>query len=446
MRKTRYACFASAAAICFGAFVASTTGAAASTVCVSTNPQSGCLYTSIKSAVDNASAGDVINVQPGTYHEDVHITKPISLIGAGAANTIIDATDKSNGIFIDGGQPAYTGSAPAANTLFNVTVSGFTVENAKFEGILISNASDVIVRQNIVVGNDQNLSTKDGTCPDIPTFETSEGLDCGQGIHLTGVDHSTISDNDVEHNAGGILISDDTGPTDNNLIIGNNVANNPYDCGITLASHLAYNPNHNGPYPFGYGVYRNTIAENTSTGNGIAAGGGSGVGLFASAPNTQTYGNVVIKNRLTNNGHPGVSMHSHAPGQHLTDNMITENYISGNGGDLVDSTTGIELLGATPLSDTSGIVITRNVIKNESVGIAVSVATDSTVDVHLNDLSGNGLSTVGIENLVHSTGTVDATENWWGCSGGPGANGCSSTQGTNVLTTPFLSVPVQPGG
>jgi hypothetical protein len=41
----------------------------------------------------------------------------------------------------------------------------------------------------------------------------------------------------TENNAGGILLSDDTGATHDNLIIGNIAQNNPFDCGITLASH-----------------------------------------------------------------------------------------------------------------------------------------------------------------------------------------------------------------
>jgi ATP-dependent DNA ligase len=36
------------------------------------------------------------------------------------------------------------------------------------------------------------------------------------------------------------------------------------------------------------------------------------------------------------------------------------------------------------------------------------------------------------------TGAADATENYWGCPGGPGANGCSSTSGKVVITSPWL--------
>ena len=98
-------------------------------------------------------------------------------------------------------------------------------------------ASDVTIVNNHVMDNNKSLDIGGGACPGIPAFETNEGDDCGEGIHLMGEDHSTIVRNDVENNSGGILISDETGTSRNNLISGNFVHENPYDCGITMASH-----------------------------------------------------------------------------------------------------------------------------------------------------------------------------------------------------------------
>ncbi len=416
----------------------------AATLCVRSH-SAGCdnTYPTIQDAVDAATSGDTVKVAPGHYQEDVHIVKPLSLIGAGARRTMIDAASQPNGIFVDGD----VNGTPGSNTLKDVVVTGFTVENAEYEGILIANASYVTVQRNTVVGN--NLSLANGTCPGIPDFETNEDFDCGEGVHLTGVDHATIADNDVERNAGGILLADETGPTHHNLIVGNTVANNPYDCGITLASHDPYGAS---PPPEAYGVYQNTIADNVSSRNGLATEDGAGVGLFTPSPTKKTYGNVVIGNRLTDNGLPGVALHSHAPNQNLNDNQITGNYIAGNGPDTDVETnagdqvpTGISLLGVSP---NSGTVITRNVIKDESIDIAVNLGsnTDATIEAHLNDLAGGA---VGIANF--DAGTVNGTENWWGCSRGPGAGGCSSVGGTNVITDPFLPRPYRsrrqrPGG
>lgn len=190
--------------------------ASAATLCVNQNPQSGCPHTTIGAAVAAAASGDTINVAPGRYAEDVHIIQPVSLIGAGAQWTIINAKGLSNGIFIDGINGAAT-ITPGANTLTSVTVTGFTVQNANFEGILALNASNVTLWSNLVAGNDRALDVANSLCPGIPAFETQEGDDCGEGIHLIAVDHSAIANNTAQNNAGGILLSDETGPTNANV-------------------------------------------------------------------------------------------------------------------------------------------------------------------------------------------------------------------------------------
>ena len=83
-------------------------------------------------------------------------------------------------------------------------------------------------------------------------------------------------------NAGGILLTDETGPNHDNLITGNLVTENGYDCGITLASHRAA-PGYGGAGRVPYGVFHNTVAYNESSKNGLAvSGNGVGVGLFTS--------------------------------------------------------------------------------------------------------------------------------------------------------------------
>jgi parallel beta-helix repeat protein len=360
------------------------------------------------------------------------IPQSLSLIGAGAPNTIIDATGLPNGIHIDGfDNPG----------LSHVTVTGFTVRNANFQGILVTDASFVNIADNRVTGNDTHLQPFNvpPTCPGLESFlggifVAGEGFDCGEGIHLSGVVHSTVANNLVQHNAGGILLSDDTGANHDNLLSGNIVQNNPYDCGITIASHH-FNPATLDP---NFGVYHNTISGNTSSANGLASGEGAGVGLFAGPPGAQTYGNVVINNILTGNGLPGVTMHSHLFNQNLNDNLIVGNQISSNGPDPDPGTVvpaGIDVFsddtgGAAPIT---GTVISQNVIKHE--GIDIAVKTPGSVDAHFNSLFGD----LGVSNL--GSGSVDATENWWKCSGGSGASGCSGVSGPNILTTPWLTKP-----
>lgn len=401
------------------------------TLCVDTG-KAGC-FTTIGTAVSAASPGDTIQVAQGTYKEDVVIGKSLSLVGKNSANTLIDAAGMTNGIYIDGIDHA---------GLNNVVVTGFTVENANFEGILITNASLVTIQGNHVTNNDRSLDFATSSCPGLPDFETSEGEDCGEGLHLIGVDHSTIASNLIDANSGGILISDETAPTHDNLIASNNVLNNTLDCGITIPSHPR-SPHVPSGLPFG--VFENTIIGNVSSGNGLN-GVGAGIGIFGFMPGARVSENVITGNRITGNGLPGVAMHGHSGLEILNNNVITGNYISGNGADTEDAATpgptGINIYSAGAVN---GTVISQNVIKDEADDIVINtstvISTPALVNAHQNNLNGNG---VGIANL--GKGSVDATNNWWGCAKGPNAPGCSSVTGPNVQVSPWLSSPAVPNG
>lgn len=53
---------------------------------------SGCQFTTIQAAIDAASAGAIITVGSGTYTEhDIEVSKGVTLLGAGAASTIVQA-------------------------------------------------------------------------------------------------------------------------------------------------------------------------------------------------------------------------------------------------------------------------------------------------------------------------------------------------------------------
>ena len=342
-------------------------------------------------------------------------------------------TGKANGIYIDGLD--HSG-------LSEVVVRGFTIQHANFEGILVTNASSVTISDNRVESNDLALvpAGPSTSCPGIPPFETNEGVDCGEGVHLSGVDHSIVAYTLIENNSGGILLSDDTGRTHDNLIIGNVIRNNPLDCGITLASHALFSQL---PPTTPRGVDNNTISENEASANGLdVRGAGAGVGIFVAGMGLETSGNVVSHNRLTGNGLPGVAFHLHTAktGQNVDDNLIVSNYIAGNGADTADAATpgptGINVFGVAPIT---GTVIADNVIRNEQVDIAVNTVSPAVVDAHLNNLLGQQ---IGVDNL--GSGGVDATENWWGCAKGPGFPSCTSVSGSNIVSTPFLTHPPEP--
>jgi hypothetical protein len=382
----------------------------------------------IGAAVAAASANDTVNVGAGTYAESVTIGKPLSLIGADATKVIINAAGLGVGIYVDGNDN---------KALTGVFISGFTVQNANFEGILVTGASGVVISGNIVQKNNNGLVTAaaGATCPNIPAYDSSEGQDCGEGIHLNGVTHSVVANNTSQNNSGGILISDDDGATHDNVITGNLVMNNLAACGITLASHTPATLTGSAT-PLG--VYNNSVIGNTITGNG-SNGTGAGAGIFASVPGAASYSNVVINNVMTGNGLPGVAMHSHTPGQTLTNNIVIGNTISGNAADTADAATpgtaGINVFG---VSSIAGNLIAQNTISGEAYAVVVNGP--GAVNVQRNTIA----SGIGVANI--DGGTVNADGNWWGCNDNPtfpisGFAGCSGTSG-NVFVSIWSPAPI----
>ena len=422
-----------AAIICLAAC---SSAAAAATLCVSPSGKGGC-YTTISAAVTAAAAGDIVQVEAGMYFEQVTITKPLSLMATTSGIVTINATNKDFGIFVNG-----MAAAPEPG-VYGVVISGFQVLFAKYEGILVANAGDVTITGNHVALNNTALDPASESCPGIPAFETNEGFDCGEGVHLMATVNSIVTNNEIEHNAGGILLSDETGPTQDNVISKNNIHDNPFDCGITLASHgpaKSVIPTAKLPY----GILHNTISQNVSARNGLGLfGAGAGVGIFAPFPGTINAGNVVIGNDLIDNGLPGVAMHNHAaapapaPPVNLNENLIMNNHFSGNGADTEDTATsgtaGINIASQAPVF---GTVITGNVFDQEQVDITFN-APGGLVAAHFNNFSKG----IGVANL--KGGVVDATENWWHCNSGPGGNGSCATATGTVWVAPWLDGPFQ---
>jgi hypothetical protein len=460
-------------------------------LCVNSNGDNGC-STTVQAAIDSVSApSSKIIIQPGTYTASCNGPAcSVAMIGSAAANgpslngltlqcvgsATLDATNLDHAVYISG--------------VNEVTIQGCAAKNAARESILVENADNVHIANNEVAANDQAMAATVGQgTPPCPTFISpgapgtqaiqccpdafkggpgsfpQDNDDCGEGVHLRSVSHSVIEGNSVHDNIGGILVTDETGPSDDNLITNNNSSHNQAfggDCGITLPSHLACTsastdatgcaqaPPVNGIFQ-GYGVFHNAVI-----GNVLQHNGASGAGVFANpgippGAATKAFGNLLAGNIVEDNGQPGLAIHVHAANGDADNNVLIGNILSGNGGDAEAEgssppTTGIEVLsngsfgnGFSTAAPIVGTAISQNQISDEDIDVWVgNTATD--VNAFLNDLIGIGAT--GINNA--GTGVVTATDNWWGCPQGPGASGCSGVTGT-VVSSPFLLQPVGSG-
>jgi Protein of unknown function (DUF1565) len=347
-------------------------------------------FRTIQAAVNAASPWGTVVVCKGTYHEQVVLTKPVSLQGQRAT---IDETGVTPGLQLTvpgvGKVTIYAGVVMLSSY---VRFSGFTVTHAVGEGILAAGlGSDLYglsISHNAVVHNDQGFGVKNTPYFQCAAMGQVPG-DCGEGVHFTAVAYSSIKSNFIAYNAGGVLMSDDTGPTHHNLVAYNVVTGNATDCGITVPGH---NPNAlsktGQPKPSVAGVYDNVIRGNVVTYNGLK-GEGAGV-LFANATaGTASYDNLVQGNYIAGNGLSGVTMHAHTikPGQFelLSGNNVIGNTIGKNNidGDTLDcapgstckpqdlKTTGVLVFsGGTPVT----VTIAYNHIFNNAIGIWLSKA------------------------------------------------------------------------
>jgi parallel beta-helix repeat protein len=301
---------------------------------------------SLAYAVTNAPAGGTVRALGGTYHGGVVISTPLTLHGSG--NSILDASTSANGVGI---------LVNASNS----EVDHFTVENAKFEGILVrppspgSTVSNVRIDHNAVLNNDTGYAAQtDGECH--PNGEIPG--DCGEGLHLWSATNSRVDHNEVSGNAGGILLTDEFGPNTGNEIDHNTSSNNIHDCGITLASHTSN------------GVFDNTVDHNVADGNGTA-GEGAGILIAGAGPGTRASGNVISHNEASGNGLAGITIHEHAP-SNLNDNVLDHNDLRNNNltGDPdfnVSVTT--DILVGSAANAITGTVISHNELSDAQIGI-----------------------------------------------------------------------------
>ena len=383
-------------------YVATTGSDGANTCLVSSSP-----CRTLGRALSVAAPGDTIHVSAGTY--------PAATDPSGTSNTVPSAltsltiegvSGKPSTVVITGKGVIYALAVNADGT----TVEDLTIQNSGKAGLLVSppagastpaSVTHETIATNDLVHNDRCGWTP-GAAKATPTgCKTATFVpDYGEGMHLMSVATSTISGNTITHNIGGMLVTDEMGPTHNDTISSNTSSTNTAnggDCGITLAGHNTSAVHTSGPTigkpdPSAGGDYTLTVTGNVADGNGAA-----GLLDAGGPPGTGVYHNTFTHNRADGNVLAGFTLHSHAPLQDMNTNVVETNTFANNGkaipgdpegppasADQMQSA-GVELLGA--IAPVTGTTVEHNTISTEFYGVWLSPH-----ELHTNAISSNTIT------------------------------------------------------
>ena len=349
------------------------------------------VYSTIQAAVNAAAPGATINVDAGTYAEQVTVTKTLTLRGAQAG---VDA--RLNTRRGGAGESVVTGAsnAGAVSCAFyinanDVTLDGFTVQGETSQststgaGIVIAPGRfGTHVFNNIVQNNVSGLflANNSGSDPAVIQYNVfknnnNNGADGGRGIYTDGG------------------------------IAGGNLTN------VTIDSNFFYN-NHGG--------------------SGTTGLEGS-IALESRSVNSQS--NVRITNNVMDYNGKGVLAYN-ATNILIQGNYVTESRDTGSGALRFEGgMTSVTIAGNT-VYDNPG-----NAIRIDAKGFNGMSANFSITG---NNIYGNGAGLIVIAGQY--SGPLNAQNNWWGSASGPSGDGPGTgdsvtANGNNVAFTPWGTAP-----
>jgi hypothetical protein len=399
-------------------------------------------FPTIGQAVTAAASGDTVLVNPGTYTEQVTISKNLTLQGNGAG-AIIQAPPTLTPDSFNLRVLVEVGNAATVN-INNMTIQG---PNPSINvGALVVGGATANVTGTTVAHVHQNASTFG--------VQTGFGIQVGgTGAQAVGqVGHATITDCTVtDYQKVGIIIGRSgssgtitgctvtgVGPTpltaQNGIQIGPETAAGATVSNCTISGN-EFTGTGSGPDPTmntqAAGIL-NFIDSSSFTGNTV-----SGNDLGISSTNTGSTGSTISGNTVQDNRFEGVFL-----GQGTA--TVSNNTITGNNIGVAVQASG----GNT--TNSVGTLVSNNITNNGNGGLAfagggivllktASATTMPVVTAHFNRIVGNS---VGLDNSrVAMAATVDATNNWWGSNAGPGGAGSDTVSGP-VTFNPWLVLQV----
>ncbi|MDY6959508.1 MAG: NosD domain-containing protein, partial [Halobacteriota archaeon] len=207
------------------------------------NLNTGENFSTIQAAIDdsNTTNGDVIEVDSGTYSENIVVNKSLTIRSSSAdpTDTIIRAADPTKHLMnitsdyvnisrftlrdTDAGLKAgvYLGSG-----INNCNISNNFLTNNTYSGIYLDNSSDNTISGNNCTNNSYGIFLFYSSDNNTVTGNTCSGGDAN-GIYLYDSNNNSISDNSVTNNSFyGIRLDGALSGSDNNTLTGNNASAN----------------------------------------------------------------------------------------------------------------------------------------------------------------------------------------------------------------------------
>jgi len=323
-------------------------------------------FSTIQAAVNAASPGDTVLVCPGSYPEQVTITKNLTLSGVnsdngGAAVVVPPSTGlvvlppdtvSAPQIFVDGTNGGVTQAVVSDLTVdaANNLVTSCTTP-ANIEGVYFLNASGTI--QNVVARNQYvqvpayycgtgiGLRAWADTVPSVVTIQnnTISAYD-GSGISAAmPMEKATIRDNsivglgsiNVQYGTQGIILFYDVAATVSGNSAVNNLVRGSYGIGVVATGGAVISKNFLGYNDYGIGFYTFSGQGDPNSDNGTVTGnqvfGSIEDGIAICGSN-----NLVTGNTISNSTESGVNLNSDSPGNAQcvgNNNTVTDNSING---------------------------------------------------------------------------------------------------------------------
>ncbi len=159
----------------------------------------GADYTNIQDAIDAASSGDTVYVYPGTYNENVEISKDLILTGENKDTTIIDGGKN--------GHTLYAYGAPGSK--IETHISEFTIRNAGglgYDCIALSYVNNGTINNNKIMNSDESDGIQLDHCNDVTISDNTISNNEGSGVSLTLSDNNIIHNNVIQSNQKGMYI------------------------------------------------------------------------------------------------------------------------------------------------------------------------------------------------------------------------------------------------